>query len=44
MTVVTATQYPYPCPNGTYTTNDTYYLKMEEECLPCPAGQYCRLV
>lgn len=33
---------PTQCPNGTHTTNDTYKLQKIEECLPCPAGKYCR--
>ena len=33
---------PVRCPNGTYTLNDTIELEAIDECLPCPAGSYCR--
>ncbi|CAH1797049.1 unnamed protein product [Owenia fusiformis] len=36
------TKDPLLCPNGTYTLNDTTNLQGPDECLPCPAGVYCR--
>ena len=36
---VTGSQYPQPCPRGTY--GNSTGLRRSQECLPCPGGHYC---
>ena len=33
---------PFRCPNGTFTYENETNLEIDDECRPCPAGQYCR--